>query len=104
MAKRKNITPWFPGSVKPVHVGVYLRKVLSNWESYSYWNGEQWCQYGPTPDVAALYKNKPSIYQNFPWAGLTACSENLVQSLYDKGLIEDNWGALWAGKKGEVQT
>lgn len=40
-----NLTDWFPGSVKPVRVGVYQREYSygkSKGIHYCYWNGRGW--------------------------------------------------------------
>ena len=70
MAQRKNTTPWFPGSTKPVRVGVYLRKVSHAWELYSYWDGKKWHVNVPYPQDAALFRGRVSTYQTLPWCGL----------------------------------
>jgi len=37
------VTPWFPGSVKPVREGVYERRMGStSMLRYSHWNGAKW--------------------------------------------------------------
>ena len=42
-------TPWFPGAVKPVRVGVYQQwcgygRVIG----YQHWNGNRWSAWAPT--------------------------------------------------------
>lgn len=64
------LTPWFPGDVKPVHVGMYERDF--GWgHAYSYWNGEFWGQYCRTVSVAYASRGKVSFHQQVPWRGLT---------------------------------
>ena len=72
MAKR---TPWYPGSVKPVRVGLYEREV---WGAYrndffvnlSYWNGEFWGGWSNSKRYAIRNKSLPSIVQDAKWRGL----------------------------------
>jgi hypothetical protein len=37
-------TPWFPGTVKPVHVGVYERNMYGKRDPmcYALWDGKKW--------------------------------------------------------------
>lgn len=54
------LTPWFPGDVKPVHIGVYQRDFggVGNLK-YAYWDGEYWRWSEPTPDHAAEWGTFP---------------------------------------------
>ena len=62
------LTPWFPGTVKPVRVGVYER--LYNTQTfYCLWDGEYWHVWATT-QVAAEKVFGFSAYQNFPWRGV----------------------------------
>lgn len=39
------LTPWFPSTVKPVHVGVYRTNLFFSgrgYYKYSYWDGKKW--------------------------------------------------------------
>lgn len=65
------LTPWFPGDVKPVHVGVYPRDIGGWGISYSYWNGKFWELWGLTVNDAFANCLMKSLYQNEPWRGLT---------------------------------
>jgi hypothetical protein len=80
-----NTTPWFPGSVCPVHVGVYERRMtqVNNRMTFSYWTGSQWLVSPAdcTVDWPLIYKGaeKPSNYQpwvdngaDFEWRGVTS--------------------------------
>ena len=69
MAKKPKLTPWFPGSVKPVHVGVYQR----TWKSlpFSFWDGRQWLLAGYEKRDAMGHSNIPSSAQSVPWRGLS---------------------------------
>ena len=51
-----SLTPWFPGDVKPVHIGVYQRDFggLGN-RKYAYWDGEHWSWSESTPELAAKW-------------------------------------------------
>jgi len=65
-------TPWFPGSVKPVHVGVYETKgpfLPEGW--YRKWDGKRWYVGDRIPAVAA--QEIVPTHQNavkLPWRGL----------------------------------
>lgn len=52
------LTPWFPGSLKPVHAGPYERRLQGVTDKYE-WDGEQW----QTPVG-------PSVFQDAEWRGL----------------------------------
>lgn len=65
------LTPWFPGTVKPVRKGVYQQKNGVGSLGYQYWDGKFWhgwssTVYGAQRDnhIAAEY------YQNDPWRGV----------------------------------
>ena len=63
-------TPWYPGEVKPVRVGVYeMLFAEPNIATFSWWDGKQWCCIDDTPAEAAQWVAR-SEYQNLPWRGL----------------------------------
>ena len=64
------LTPWFPGTVKPVRAGVYERDYGRGWRSYNYWNGEKWSSPRSVPKEAEIFKHLYSPYQNLPWRGV----------------------------------
>lgn len=64
------LTPWFPGTVKPVRVGVYERKFPNGWRSYNYWNGKAWPSPSPVPKGAEIFKSFCSPYQDLSWRGV----------------------------------
>lgn len=74
MSKPK-LTPWFPGHIKPVHVGVYPTRLLANDEGrviddgFAHWDGKFWGSNYDTPEEAAEAAQPPG-YQNKPWRGL----------------------------------
>lgn len=61
-------TPWFPGTVKPVHVGVYQRDYASR-VAYCKWDGVFWYWAAPRRKEAQRECGK-SISQTLPWRGL----------------------------------
>ena len=64
------LTPWFPGDVKPVHVGVYERRLkFRAGVYYSQWDGEKWLRLHWTVEGAA-HQILDSVYQNLPWRGV----------------------------------
>jgi hypothetical protein len=68
----KKRTPWFPGTVKPVHVGVYERKGLPSWDRYSHWGGKRWGCSDISPDAAVRSAKQigSSCFQDREWRGL----------------------------------
>ncbi len=64
------LTPWFPGDVKPVHVGVYERRMKFTTDVYySRWDGEKWGSLRRTVTEANTVL-RVSDYQNMPWRGV----------------------------------
>ena len=61
-------TDLFEGSVKPVHIGVYLRPDM--YFVFSYWNGKFWRVGSSTVEGAYRSKNGNSASQKSPWRGL----------------------------------
>ena len=64
------LTPWFPGTVKPVRVGVYERDYDTPLPHYCYWNGKWWCRLSFDPDDAMNQKGVKSVYETLPWRGV----------------------------------
>lgn len=70
-----NLTPWFPGNIKPIHTGVYQRNYgksqIKELEDITYclWDGENWKVWGFTVEDASLEVWKSSM-QNLPWRGI----------------------------------
>lgn len=64
------LTPWFPGSVKPVRVGVYERDYDRGYPVYSRWDGKHWLWTYDSSRQAAIEQGKLSPFQNIPWRGL----------------------------------
>ena len=62
------LTPWFPGSVKPVRPGVYERRT---WRTliYSQWTGGVWMGASESPDEAILADWICAV-QSDDWRGL----------------------------------
>lgn len=66
------LTPPFPGSVKPARVGVYARWFhggIGKPPFYSRWDGRRWYATAPTPAIAQRQRAH-SAMQNLQWAGL----------------------------------
>ena len=56
-------TPWFPTSIKPVHVGYYETSTApKEYVFKDYWNGKRWCD---------QKKGGAYLFANFYWRGLT---------------------------------
>ncbi len=65
------LTQWFPGDVKPVHVGVYERRLkFRAGVYYSQWDGEKWLRLHWTVEGAAALAGALSVYQSLPWRGV----------------------------------
>jgi hypothetical protein len=66
----KKLTPWFPGSVKPVRKGYYERDWNGDGNSWrvapDYWTGTAWRD---AYSVCLMEKVSRSV-QNLPWRGL----------------------------------
>jgi hypothetical protein len=63
---------WFPGEIKPVHIGVYERDIDTvqlSAKAYSKWNGKHWCA-AYTSMKSAEDNNIKSIFQLAEWRGV----------------------------------
>lgn len=67
--KANKLTPWYPGDVKPVRVGVYER-CHAHGNRFSYWDGEYWCGWAQSPQAAKENMGSHSFEQYTPWRGL----------------------------------
>ena len=68
---KQKMTPWFDGDVRPVHVGMYLRKYLDA-VLFCRWNGRQWFLGYDGKNFDWAQKTKyTSHYQCLPWRGLS---------------------------------
>lgn len=65
----EKLTPWFPGDVKPVRMGAYMRKYEDGMTVYCKWNGLCWLCAASTARNAAN-ETVPSGWQSLPWRGL----------------------------------
>jgi hypothetical protein len=62
-------TPWFPGTVKPMRVGVYEREYGEYDFLYCRWDGKYWYACAMTPKQAEKAPGL-SAMQNLPWRGV----------------------------------
>ena len=62
------LTPWFPGSRKPVRPGVYIRDIAGN-PAFAMWAGAYWMASAPTPERAASARLVSGL-QRKRWRGL----------------------------------
>lgn len=63
------LTPWIPGTVKPVRAGLYQRLTHSNLVVWSKWDGAKWmrCMFTqPNADTQVI----ESLQQDIPWRGV----------------------------------
>ena len=58
----RELTEWYPGDVKPVRIGKYLRRYGGEMDALCEWDGKQWL----------FHAGIPSLFQNLPGRGLTA--------------------------------
>ena len=82
-----DVTDWLPGTLRPVHEGVYERRVSDG--SFSCWNGERWNADADTPDLAAGAE-RASRDQNASWRGLAEesslpCATCKGHTIVDRG-------------------
>lgn len=64
------LTPWFPGSVKPFHVGVYeTRREQNDCSFFSKWDGKQWLIDCRMPEQAKSKRGR-SAFQDREWRGV----------------------------------
>jgi hypothetical protein len=64
-------TKWYPGNVKPVHVGVYETEPLYNSKRFQFWNGQWWGYPAHTIQRAFDWRYVRSTNQSDAWRGLT---------------------------------
>lgn len=66
------LTPWFPGYIKPVRKGVYMQMDSSGKRvGYQYWDGTHWCiWFLSTHDAASATTRVADVYQNDNWRGI----------------------------------
>lgn len=70
------LTPWFPGAVKPVRVGVYEREypLIPSDEGtvhlYCYWSGNKWSTWALSPKDAFNLWYTVGALQDLPWRGV----------------------------------
>lgn len=67
------LTPWYPGHVKPVRVGVYAVAFKSKEQPmFSNWNGKYWGTWAWRPEAANRWKNSIGIIGelDFYWRGI----------------------------------
>lgn len=69
--KKPKLTRWFPGHIKPVHVGVYQVDLLASCLCYQHWNGVFFGLYSATIGDALLREDKRSWAQHENWRGLS---------------------------------
>lgn len=64
------LTPWFPGCIKPARVGVYERDYGGE-TVFSRWDGRFW-HYGHFRAETAMAERRRSRSPELPWRGLPA--------------------------------
>jgi hypothetical protein len=69
------MTKWFPGDVKPVHVGVYETAPMHGIQFFQFWNGQSWGYAAQDPEMAREWSDMPSFHQNDSWRGLAKEAE-----------------------------
>ena len=57
---KQKVTPWYPGTMKPVHIGPYERRYSGHSLTYKCtWTGIEW-----------FFMGRRSIYQALQWRGI----------------------------------
>lgn len=65
------LTPWYPGDVKPVRIGVYRREYPNQkLPRYCLWDGARWHWCAATTQDAEGEGEYISANQNLRWRGL----------------------------------
>lgn len=65
------LTPWFPGTIKPVRKGVYQQKNGTSGIGYQRWDGKFWYAWRKSPEDAKNCLIVVSTYfQNDSWRGV----------------------------------
>lgn len=67
------LTGWFPGSCKPVHIGVYERawRTPGQGTAFSYWDGCEWRWSAGSAEQAQKFKYlAKSTSQKLAWRGV----------------------------------
>ena len=73
----KDLTEWFPGTVRPNFIGVYEIQIELDDDDgvrfYSYWSGSGWLPAYLRVEKAYRFRNTDplSYYQNKVWRGLS---------------------------------
>jgi hypothetical protein len=65
-------TKWYPGNVKPVHVGVYETAPRYGRQFFQFWDGKRWGFAAETVERAFEWRTVSSAHQFDDWRGLTA--------------------------------
>lgn len=86
-----DVTDWISGGIKPVHEGVYERRMSDG--PFSCWNGHTWNGDAAGPAEAAG-STVPSRDQNASWRGLVRqsslpCATCSGHTIVDRGYDED---------------
>lgn len=70
MRPEEETTDWYPGGAKPVHIGVYQKR-LPGWKGYAYWNGKHWGYWAMDCSIAYELRRRVSKFQDVAWRGLS---------------------------------
>jgi hypothetical protein len=69
---KTELTPWFDGKIKPVHVGTYERDYSPTYGGrkywYCFWDGRYWRSSSAIVKTSATFAG--SRLQKLPWRGL----------------------------------
>ena len=79
------LSQWHLGKIKPVHVGVYERKLRRDLQSFSFWDGKKWSVCSGFTYVH-INRTLLSGYQNLKWRGIVKW--NLGANQYTKRITE----------------
>jgi hypothetical protein len=65
---RPALSPWIDGSVKPVRIGVYQRRLMSG-VVYARWDGERWRQFSESRRLAERTTGISGEQAYWSWRG-----------------------------------
>jgi hypothetical protein len=72
MMKKLKMTAWYPGNVRPAHVGVYETAPQHGHKWFKFWNGSWWGYAANNVQRAFEWRDVRSAHQCDDWRGLTA--------------------------------
>jgi hypothetical protein len=91
MSADRDLTPWFPGTVKPARPGVYERTDHDEMWDFARWDGRRWMCGQLTPEEADTLVMHESMYQphhgdtGFSWRGRRRAAASMADPIQSQG-------------------